>query len=138
MISGLIYLQNLKCWIWRVLCCLLCFNLVHNYVCFLLTAYDVVSCVTTRLQPGFHQKWFLLLNRFFMIRYLFKTDWYRVLWDTCDIVYLSQVLGVVKVTERVDWTWDNWVFPFTKSLIIEVLGRKRFASMECWDQRKFD
>ena len=126
-----------ECWIWRVLCYLLCSNLVHNYVCFLLSAYDVVSRVTTRLQPGFQQKWFLLLNRFFMTRYLFKTDWSHVLWDTCDIVYLSQVIEVVKESEN-GLKVRHLSFPIYKELIIEVLGRRRFASMECWDRREFD
>ena len=84
------------------MCCWLCSNLVHNNVCCLLSVYDVASCVTTRLQPGFHQKHFLLLNRFFMIRYLFKSDLSRDLWDTSENVYLSQVLGVVNEIERVD------------------------------------
>ena len=94
-----------------ILCCWLCYNLVDNYVCCLLSTYDVVNCVTTRLQPGFDQKRFLLLNRFFAIRYIFKSDLSCDLWEMSENVYLSQVLRVVK-TRRMDWTRDTWVFLF--------------------------
>ena len=94
-IYGWIYLRNLACWFWRCVCCWLCFNMAHNNVYCLMSVYYVVCCVTTRLQPGFHQKRFLLLNKFFMIRYLFKSNLSRILWDTNENGYLSQVLEVV-------------------------------------------